>query len=164
VHISELAAHHVENPREIVSQGDVVSVKIIEMDAERRRLSLSLKRVEGEEPRPRPEGAPPLRLSEEVFSDTRSPVLEEGDEVDLEGTEVEPGVIEAEVELEEPAAEAAVEAPEAEEPAAEAAVEEPEVEEPEVEEPVAEAPAGEPIAEAAEPEPAPDDEEPEPDA
>ena len=61
VHISELAAHHVENPREIVSQGDVVSVKIIEMDAERRRLSLSLKRVEGEEPRPRPEGAPPLR-------------------------------------------------------------------------------------------------------
>src|SRR5437764_1328101 len=77
VHISELAAHHVENPREIVSQGDVVSVKIIEMDAERRRLSLSLKRVEGEEPRPRPEGAPPLRLSEEVFSEKRTPVAED---------------------------------------------------------------------------------------
>jgi small subunit ribosomal protein S1 len=77
VHISELAAHHVENPREIVSQGDVVNVKIIEMDAERRRLSLSLKRVEGEEPRPRPEGAPPLRLSEEVFSETRSPAVED---------------------------------------------------------------------------------------
>ena len=77
VHISELAAHHVENPREIVSQGDVVSVKIIEMDAERRRLSLSLKRVEGEEPRPRPEGAPPLRLSEEVFSEKRTPVVED---------------------------------------------------------------------------------------
>ncbi len=46
VHISELAQHHVENPREIVSQGDVVRVKIIEMDADRRRLSLSLKRVE----------------------------------------------------------------------------------------------------------------------
>src|SRR6516165_5382533 len=91
-HISELAAHHVENPREIVSQGDVVSVKIIEMDAERRRLSLSLKRVEGEEPRPRPEGAPPLRLSEEVFSDTRTPVVE--DELDIEAVEVEPGVLE----------------------------------------------------------------------
>src|SRR4029077_11047798 len=63
VHISELDAHHVEHPREIVSQGDVVNVKVIEMDAERRRLSLSLKRVEGEEPRPRPEGRPPLRLS-----------------------------------------------------------------------------------------------------
>ena len=78
VHISELAAHHVENPREIVSQGDVVSVKIIEMDAERRRLSLSLKRVEGEEPRPRPEGAPPLRLSEEVFSEARPPAARGG--------------------------------------------------------------------------------------
>jgi small subunit ribosomal protein S1 len=46
VHISELAQHHVENPREIVAQGEVVHVKIIEMDADRRRLSLSLKRVE----------------------------------------------------------------------------------------------------------------------
>src|SRR4051794_20031453 len=46
VHISELANHHVENPREIVSQGDVVKAKVIEMDAERRRLSLSLKRVD----------------------------------------------------------------------------------------------------------------------
>ena len=46
VHISELAQHHVENPREVVAQGQAVQVKIIEMDAERRRLSLSLKRVE----------------------------------------------------------------------------------------------------------------------
>ena len=51
VHISELANHHVENPREIVNQGDTVKAQIIEMDAERRRLSLSLKRLEegGEE-------------------------------------------------------------------------------------------------------------------
>ena len=62
VHISELAQHHVENPREVVSQGDVVNVKIIEVDAERRRLSLSLKRVEeGEATLPLPEGAEPLR-------------------------------------------------------------------------------------------------------
>src|ERR1044072_3576949 len=47
VHISELAQHHVENPREVVSQGDSVKARIIEVDAERRRLSLSLKRVEG---------------------------------------------------------------------------------------------------------------------
>ncbi len=39
VHISELAQHHVENPREVVSQGDTVSVRILEVDAERRRLS-----------------------------------------------------------------------------------------------------------------------------
>jgi small subunit ribosomal protein S1 len=70
VHISELAQHHVENPREVVSQGDVVNVKIIEVDAERRRLSLSLKRVEeGEVLQPRPEGVPPLELSEDVFAE-----------------------------------------------------------------------------------------------
>jgi small subunit ribosomal protein S1 len=48
VHISELAAHHVENPREVVQPGDVVRVKILEIDSERRRLSLSIKRVEGQ--------------------------------------------------------------------------------------------------------------------
>ena len=47
VHISELAQHHVENPREVVSQGDLVRVAVLEIDGERRRLSLSMKRVEG---------------------------------------------------------------------------------------------------------------------
>ena len=46
VHISELAQQHVENPREIVHPGDDVRVKILEIDSERRRLSLSIKRVE----------------------------------------------------------------------------------------------------------------------
>src|SRR5271157_3989179 len=50
VHISELAQHHVENPREVVAQGQAVNVKIIEIDGERRRLSLSLKRVEEDDP------------------------------------------------------------------------------------------------------------------
>src|SRR5205085_911718 len=48
VHISELAHHHVENPREVVDPGQEVRVKILEIDAERRRLSLSVKRVEGQ--------------------------------------------------------------------------------------------------------------------
>ncbi|MGI8593674.1 MAG: 30S ribosomal protein S1 [Solirubrobacteraceae bacterium] len=48
VHISELAQHHVENPREIIQPGDSVRVKILEIDSERRRLSLSIKRVEGQ--------------------------------------------------------------------------------------------------------------------
>src|SRR3979411_357918 len=46
VHISELAPHHVESPREIVHPGDAIRVKILEIDSERRRLSLSAKRVE----------------------------------------------------------------------------------------------------------------------
>jgi len=46
VHISELASHHVESPREIVHPGDEIRVRILEIDSERRRLSLSAKRVE----------------------------------------------------------------------------------------------------------------------
>jgi small subunit ribosomal protein S1 len=70
VHISELAQHHVENPREVVSQGDQVEAKIIEVDAERRRLSLSLKRVEGDGPTPASE----LGLSDEVFAQSEGPL------------------------------------------------------------------------------------------
>jgi len=117
VHISELAPFHVENPREVVSQGDVVSAKIIEMDTERRRLSLSLKRVDdGEQPRPRPEGAPELALSEEVFSDRVVPEAEAEAEAGAEPeaqaeADVEPAgeaqaEVEAEAEQEPPAAEA----------------------------------------------------------
>ena len=78
VHISELAQHHVENPREVVSQGQPVNVKIIEVDGERRRLSLSLKRVEDTDPvQPRADGGesvhtrPTIDLSEEVFAEAR---------------------------------------------------------------------------------------------
>ncbi len=87
VHISELAQHHVENPREVVSQGDVVNVKIIEVDADRRRLSLSLKRVEDDDdvqPRadgqpletPSPTPAPQIDLSEDVFPEGEAPIEE----------------------------------------------------------------------------------------
>jgi small subunit ribosomal protein S1 len=78
VHISELAQHHVENPREVVSQGDTVKVRILEVDAERRRLSLSLKRVEDGmplQPKPGEEAAPPaIDLSEDVFADEAAAV------------------------------------------------------------------------------------------
>jgi small subunit ribosomal protein S1 len=71
VHISELAPHHVENPREVVSQGDSVRVKVIEVDAERRRLSLSLKRVEDGAPVRSPDApAASLDLSEDVFPES----------------------------------------------------------------------------------------------
>jgi small subunit ribosomal protein S1 len=72
VHISELAQHHVENPREVVAQGDSVQAKIIEVDPERRRLSLSLKRVEGDGPTPASE----LGLSDEVFGSGPSELSE----------------------------------------------------------------------------------------
>jgi small subunit ribosomal protein S1 len=67
VHISELAPHHVESPREIVHPGDEIRVKILEIDSERRRLSLSAKRVEDQLlPVSRPgEPAPAARAVEE---------------------------------------------------------------------------------------------------
>jgi small subunit ribosomal protein S1 len=83
VHISELADHHVENPGEVVEPDAVLNVKILEIDEERRRLSLSIKRVEGQNMPLRdlgaqvqeaqqaaaPEEAPDLDLSEEVFAE-----------------------------------------------------------------------------------------------
>ncbi len=48
VHISELSEQHVENPRQVLGEGDVVRVRILEIDTERRRLSLSAKQVDGQ--------------------------------------------------------------------------------------------------------------------
>ena len=146
VHISELAHHHVENPREVVEPGQKIKVKVLEIDSERRRLSLSVKRVAGNEPPPGTETSGgggdlgPVRdlgLSDDVFagpdvsglSDLRASLV-----ADEEAPPVE------EAATEEPAAEEPAEEPDAEAPA-----EEPE---PEAEEPEAEAPAEEPEAEA----------------
>jgi small subunit ribosomal protein S1 len=53
IHISELAEHHVETPDEIVRSGDEVDARIIDVDAKRRRLSLSLRpKREDREDRP----------------------------------------------------------------------------------------------------------------
>jgi len=50
VHISELAERHVEIPEQVVQVGDKLFVKIIDIDLERRRISLSLKQAnEGQE-------------------------------------------------------------------------------------------------------------------
>ncbi len=45
VHVSELAERHVEIPEQVVSIGDDVMVKVIDIDLERRRVSLSLKQA-----------------------------------------------------------------------------------------------------------------------
>jgi len=113
VHISELAAHHVENPREVVQPGDEIRVKILEIDSERRRLSLSAKRVEGQI----------LPLHPIELTDEDQP--DDGDETDPQATTA-PAVEEASAEaVAEPAVEdAAAEQPEA--AGAEAVAEQPE--------------------------------------
>ncbi|HEY6770955.1 MAG TPA: 30S ribosomal protein S1 [Solirubrobacterales bacterium] len=135
VHISELAQHHVESPAEVVRPGDELKVKILEVDEARRRLSLSVKRVEGQE-------LPVRELTEDVVIEDAEPP---------EGVEQQA----AEGASEEPAAEAAEEPatqePAAEEPAADAAAEvvpeeappEPAPEEQPAEEPPSEEPPSE---------------------
>jgi small subunit ribosomal protein S1 len=45
VHISEMAVHHVEAPEQVVQPGEELWVKIIDVDLERRRISLSIKQA-----------------------------------------------------------------------------------------------------------------------
>ncbi len=45
IHISELANKFVKNPKEIVSVGDIVNVKILSIDKDRNRIALSMKDV-----------------------------------------------------------------------------------------------------------------------
>jgi small subunit ribosomal protein S1 len=188
VHISELAHHHVENPREIVEPGQDVRVKILEIDSERRRLSLSVKRVEEQLPHIRSAAeagaaaaaeagggqdigdVPDLGLSEDVFA---GPSISGADALraalPTEETPAEdagpPAVDEAGAEqaLETAAEEAPTEearAAAAEEAAAEEAAGPAPDEAPEA---AAEVPEAEPAPDAVDPEPAadtPDDAEP----
>ena len=48
VHLSELSWQRVTHPREIVQLGDSVTVKVISVDRERRRIGLSMKQLEPE--------------------------------------------------------------------------------------------------------------------
>ena len=52
VHISELAERHVELPEQVVTVGNEIFVKVIDIDLERRRISLSLKQANDDERRP----------------------------------------------------------------------------------------------------------------
>jgi small subunit ribosomal protein S1 len=45
VHISEMAIHHVEAPEQVVTPGEELWVKIIDIDLDRRRISLSIKQA-----------------------------------------------------------------------------------------------------------------------
>jgi small subunit ribosomal protein S1 len=49
IHISELSDRRVEHPREVVQEGQPVTLRVIKLDRERRRIGLSLKRVDSAE-------------------------------------------------------------------------------------------------------------------
>jgi small subunit ribosomal protein S1 len=49
IHISELSDRHIVHPREVVSESETLTLRIIRVDKERRRIGLSLKRVDSPE-------------------------------------------------------------------------------------------------------------------
>jgi small subunit ribosomal protein S1 len=46
IHISELSEQRVGHPKEVVKEGDVVTLRVIKIDPERRRIGLSLRKVD----------------------------------------------------------------------------------------------------------------------
>ena len=46
IHISELSESRINHPKEVVKENDVVTLRVIKVDAERRRIGLSLRRVD----------------------------------------------------------------------------------------------------------------------
>jgi small subunit ribosomal protein S1 len=156
VHISELADHHVESPSEVVEPGTKLNVKILEIDEERRRLSLSIKQVaEGKmamgDLGEQIEAAGEAEVTSDEGSDAQAagPVAEEDPSSSQAAGDVPsstPPADEAAEVVEEPVAEVAEPAADeesAEEPAAESA-------EPAAEEELVEAPAAEEPSEAEE--------------
>ena len=169
VHISEMSAHHVDLPEQVVTPGEELWVKIIDLDLQRRRISLSIKQAaEG--------GVVAAEYQEhfgehayddegnyiggdetsegqeawaELYAEEGAPAADGEAAPAADGEAVSEAAPEAEAPAEAPAAEAPAEAaPEAEAPVAEAA--------PEAAPAEAEAPAAEEAPAAAEAEAAPE--------
>ncbi len=127
VHISELSEQHVESPRQVLTEGDHVLVRILEIDEERRRLSLSAKQVEGQ-------NLVPVKLESDDDESGERPEGE-AEPADEPQAEIAEAVEATEEVVDETASEAAADGVE-------------EAEEPVAQEPVAEEPPAEPAAEA----------------
>jgi small subunit ribosomal protein S1 len=167
VHISEMAKGHVEKPEDVVSVGLEVHVKVMDVDTERRRISLSIRAANTEL------GLPDALEGREGAEESAEGAEESGDEgvsaeavaevvendnaeveaVDEAPTEVVEDAVTEEIEAEAVAEEAVVEPEPEPEPVAEAVLEEPVA----AAEPVAEvaeaAEAAQPPAEKPEPKP-----------
>ncbi len=93
VHISELSDQHVDTPESVLSVGDQVRVKVIEVDVPRRRISLSMRQVGAAMPKPATE-------IEEEMVPAPAPV-----EPEVAAAVAGPAEVQAEVEPEQPSVE-----------------------------------------------------------
>jgi small subunit ribosomal protein S1 len=96
VHISEISDQHVDTPESVLTVGDTVRVKVIEVDVPRRRISLSMRQVGGALPTPKPEIeeeptlAPTPLPAQAPASVAEAPEAEVAATVTAAGTEAEP--------------------------------------------------------------------------
>lgn len=90
VHISEIAHQHVEKAEEVLNVGQEVSARIVDIDADRRRVSLSIKQTPPAPEKSAPAARPETESAEDNATDT---------------------AVEADVETVEPEAAAAVQEP-----------------------------------------------------
>ena len=98
VHISEMAPRHIDTPAQVVKVGDVVKVKVMEINPERRRISLSMKAAAAEL-------GVEIEIDESVVAEERPARKPRRDQAEAE----EEPAVEAEVAEEAPAAEEAAE-------------------------------------------------------
>jgi small subunit ribosomal protein S1 len=91
IHISELSEGHIAHPKEVVREGQVVTLRIIRIDPDQRRMGLSLKRVDQAE-------YADLDWQAELTAVQEG--MDEGDEADLQIETSAPNPAEADYEAE----------------------------------------------------------------
>jgi small subunit ribosomal protein S1 len=128
IHVSELSEQRVTHPKEVVKEGDVVTMRVIKIDPERRRIGLSLRKVDspayadldwkmalaeeiGEVPAADEAEAPTAEVEEDDFDTAlseesieveaeNSPEFEGGDTIEVEAEEIPEVEAEESVEVE----------------------------------------------------------------
>ena len=118
VHISEMAKGHVETPEDVTRVGEEVMVKVMDVDLDRRRISLSIRAATEVV-----SGGVEDAEGEEVSEASAEDVAEAPEEAPVEEAVVEEAPVEEAVVEEAPVEEVAPEEAAAEEPEAEEAVE-----------------------------------------
>ncbi len=72
VHVSQLADRFVKDPYEVVKAGDVVKVRVVEVDVKRKRIALTMRKDGGEAPPP-PRNGDRLKPANQKFVNTEKP-------------------------------------------------------------------------------------------
>jgi small subunit ribosomal protein S1 len=127
IHISELSIQRVGHPSEVVSVGDELTLRVINLDEERRRIGLSLEKVDSDEyasydyEKIQEEFGEEIGLEEDEISEAEEPAEDEVAEEDEPSGEAEAVAEEAPEEEDEEEGE---EVPEGEEPAEDEVAEE----------------------------------------